>query len=48
MSGSESDNTPTPSVGIKNFESVCPSLRTSSGQGKQNTLETQFLTELKG
>ena len=47
-SGSESDNTPTSSVEIKNCESVCPLLRTSSRQGKHNNLETQFLTELRG
>jgi hypothetical protein len=42
-SGSESDNTPTSSVEIKNCESLYPLLRTSSGQGKHNILETQFL-----
>jgi hypothetical protein len=46
-SGSESDDTPTSSVEIKNCEPLCPLLRTSSGQGKKNILETQFLTELR-
>jgi hypothetical protein len=39
-SGSESDDTPTSNVEIKNCKSLCPLLRTSSGQGKQNILKT--------